>query len=376
MTHVAFALLFGWAIVATAAAQSPADAAMQLAPRISSQLPRRTTVSLEVQNLAAVAPAVLSSFHNALDGEMRKAGLAMTATQPETRVRVTISENSAGLLLVAEILSATSRTTIMQPWVAPPAAESLPRVKILRKPIWDQPEAVLDLLLFDGGSALLVLSPYAVSSFRMSDGKWLLTGAAPFSLPRPPARDPRGRIQNALNGFRVYLPGTTCTGALQPTLTVACAPGNDAWPVNPRDASFVARWVTDRNVLESPGFQTAFYAEAVGFFSTTDHRIIDRAGSALALPEDWGSDFASVDSSCALNPTALAAGSVDTPGRDQVRAYEITSGRAIPVSDPMTLPGPITALWPAETAGQATLIVRNSKTGNYEASRLGVACTE
>jgi hypothetical protein len=42
----------------------------------------------------------------------------------------------------------------------------------------------------------------------------------------------------------------------------------------------------------------------------------------------------------------------------------------------MILTGPITALWPAETAGQATLVIRNSKTGNYEASRLGLACAE
>ena len=48
----------------------------------------------------------------------------------------------------------------------------------------------------------------------------------------------------------------------------------------------------------------------------------------------------------------------------------------MPASEPMALPGPITALWPAETPGQATLVVRNSKTGNYEASRLGVACAE
>jgi len=376
MSRVAFALLFGWAMLAIGAAQSPQEIAAQLAARISSQQPRRPTVSLELQNLAAMTPADLSTFRSALDEELRKTGLQMTATQPEVRLRITISENVRGLLLVTEMISGENRTVIMQPWLAPPASEVKPRLRILRKPIWDQAEPVLDLLLLNSDSELLVLSPGAVSRYRMTDGKWMLTGAAALSLARLPARDPRGRIENAPGGFRVYLPGTTCSGALEPAIKLACAPGNEMWPVNSRDASFAARWVTDRNVLESPSFPNAFYAAVNGWFSTADHRIIDRAGSPLAAPEAWGSDFASVESSCEPNPAVLASGSGDNPDRDRAQAYEIASGHATPASEPMTLPGPITALWPAETAGQVTLVVRNSKTGNYEASRLGLACAE
>jgi len=254
--------------------------------------------------------------------------------------------------------------------------ETKPRLRLLRKPVWEQPEPVMDLLLLNSDSELLVLSPGAVSSFRWTDGKWMLTGAAPLSLARLPARDPRGRIENAPGGFRVYLPGTTCSGVLQPALKLACAPGNEAWPVNTRDGSGIARWVTDRNVLESEGFQGSYYAEANGWYSTAEHRLIDRAGNSLVSPETWGSDFASIESTCGPNPTVLAAASGDNPDRDQVRAFEIASGHATPASEPMSLPGPITALWPADTAGQATIVVRNSKTGNYEASRLGVACAE
>src|SRR5579871_2385208 len=216
MTHVAFALFCGWATVAIGLAQSPAEAAAQLARRISSQLQRRPTVSLEIKNLSSVAPADLSSFRNAIDQELRKAGLAMTVTQPDTLLRVTISESAQGLLLVAELLSDDKRTVIMQPWVSPPVAETKPRLRIVRKPIWDQPEPVLDLLLFNSESELLVLSPTAVTSFRMVDGKWVTTGVAALGLARPPARDPRGRIESAPGGLRVYLPGTTCSGALQP----------------------------------------------------------------------------------------------------------------------------------------------------------------
>ena len=50
--------------------------------------------------------------------------------------------------------------------------------------------------------------------------------------------------------------------------------------------------------------------------------------------------------------------------------------RPTPASDPLPLPGPVTALWPAETRSQATLVVHNLQTGEYEASRLGLACTQ
>jgi hypothetical protein len=378
MTRVAFALLFGWVTVAIGQAQSPPEAAAQLAARISSLLPRHPTVSLELQNLSSMTPAHLSTFGRALEEDLRKSGLPMTATRPEVRARITISENAGALLLVAEILTEENRTVIMQPWIAPPASGTKTRISILRRPVWDQAEPMLDLLLLNSESELLVLSPTAVSGFRMADGKWMPTGVAALSLARPPARDPRGRIESTAGGFRVYLPDTTCSGTLQPMLTVACGPGNEAWPLSPRDPSFVVRWVTDRNVLESPNFQGAFYAGASGWFSTAGHRIVDRAGNTLAMPEAWGTDFANIESSCLSNPTVLvlASGSGDNPDHDQAQAFEITSGRATPVSESTPLPGPITALWPAETPGQATLVVRNSKTGNYEASRLGVVCAE
>jgi hypothetical protein len=374
MIRVAFALLFGWAAMVIGEAQGPAEAAAQLAARISSQEPRRTTVSLELQDLTTTSPLDLASFRSALYEELGKSGLTVTATQPEVRLRITISESPRGLLLVAEMVAGENRSVVMLPWIAPPASDARPRLRVLHRPIFFQADPVLDLLLLD--SELLVLSPAAVSSFGMTDGKWTLTGAVALSLARLPARDARGRIENAPGGFRVYLPGTTCSGTLQPALRLACAPGNERWPLNPRDGSVVGHWVTDRNVLESDGVPGPFYAGANGWFSTADHRIIDRAGNLLLVPEAWGSDFASVESSCRTNPMVLASGAGDNPNHDQVQAYEIASGRAMPASEPIPLAGPITALWPAETGGQATLVVRNSKTGNYEASRLGVACAE
>src|SRR5450432_3231869 len=131
MLRVAFALLFGWIAPVLAQAQPMSDAAQQLAARISSLLQRRATVSLEVQNLTPWAPAESSRFRSSLEEELRKSGLEMAVTaQPELRLRVTVSENSRGLLFVAEASAGETRQIAMMPWTMPPRAEAKPTMKL------------------------------------------------------------------------------------------------------------------------------------------------------------------------------------------------------------------------------------------------------
>ena len=82
---------------------------------------------------------------NALEQALKNAGIAISAAaQPDTQVRVSISENLQGPLLVAEIRTGDRRQTVFQPWTAarPPAIRR--RLALERKPVWEQPEPVLD----------------------------------------------------------------------------------------------------------------------------------------------------------------------------------------------------------------------------------------
>ena len=376
MLRVACALSFLW--ILPALAQPMQDRAAQLAGRISSLLPRRTTVSLEFQNLTANAPAESSSFRSALEEELRKAGIEVTqAAQPETRVRVSLAENARGLLFVAEIFSGDNRQVALLPWNSPPAGAQKPRIRLTRQPVFEQTEPLLDFLLLDSGAGLLALSPAKLASYRMVDGKWTPAGVAALPLTRPVPRDPRGRILNTSSGVRVFVPGASCSAMLEGTLKLNCAPGNEAWPSNPRDsAAPQVRWLTDRNFLETDGVRGAFYSAAASAFASTDGRTLDRAGEPIASAEIFGSDIAAVENPCGSAAAVLAAKAGEDVSSDQVQAYEIASGQAIAASEAAPLQGPVTALWPAETRGQVTLVIRNSKTGNYEASRLGVACAE
>src|SRR5262249_53707117 len=130
------------------------------------------------------------------------------------------------------------------------------------------------------------------------------------------------------------------------------------------------------NVLQAEGVSAAFYSAAGGLFASADGRIVDRTGEAIAGATNWGSDLVSLDTACAPPRAVLASGTGYALDRDQIQAYEIIDSQPFARGEPMVLHGPVTALWPSINPGEATVVVQNSKTGDYEASRLGVSCAQ
>src|SRR5260370_678604 len=137
-------------------------------------------------------------------------------------------------------------------------------------------------VLLDSGSQLLILTASKVSINRLAEGKWISSSQAALALAKPLARDPRGRIQNTADTFRIFVPGTTCLGVLQPSIKLTCSSANETWIANPRDPELAVRWVTDRNFLESDGFRGTFFTVGSGVFAGTNGRSHDRAGDVLA----------------------------------------------------------------------------------------------
>jgi len=375
MARVGFALLFGLTMLARAQGQPLANAAQPLAARISSLLPRRATVSLDFQVLAPIQPAESSLFRATLSGELQKAGLAVSAaTQPEARIRVSLSENARGLLLIAEIWNADSQRVAMLPWGSAIPSEPKPALLLSRQRIWEQTEPILDFMLLNSDSQLLVLGTTNITSFRGSRGNWTSESQASLPLARPLPRDPRGRLELVNGALQIFLPGTTCTGSLAPQLSLSCTGMSEPFPINPRDPVLRVRWTADRNTLESDALHTAFYNAAAGLFATPDAKIVDRANTPVLTAEQWGSDLAAVASPCSPGDFVIAElGPGDARG-DQVQVFEVVNGQPAARSEPLPLPGAVTALWPSDA--QAALVLRNPTTGNYEASRLALSCAQ
>lgn len=381
MPRKTLGLWFCLMALAPAPAQTVAEAAGQLAARISSLLPPRPTASFEFQNISSLPAVESSAFRDALEQALKNAGIAISAAaQPDTQVGVSISENLQGPLLVAEIRTGDRRQTILQSWsvARPPAIRR--RLALERKPVWEQPEPVLDFALLNSGTELLVLGAGKVSMYRLADGKWTLASTIAVSLSRPLPRDLRGRLAMERDTFRAFLPGTSCNGVAQVPLVITCSAGNETWTIDASNRGPAVRWVNDRNYLEVAGAQTTFYSAtsldngARIVFATLDGRVRDRGNEPVGGTDAWGSDFTGPLQACGSNSLVVAARGGDSEGPDAVQAYEIGQGAAEPVSEPVSLSGPVTALWPA--GSEATLVLRNTKTGNYEASRLHLACAE
>ena len=380
------ALRFWLCLIAPALtqAQPVAEVAGQLAARISSLLPPRPTASFELQNISSLPAARFSSFRGALEDALKKSGIEIAAAgQPDSQVRVSISENAQGLLLVADVRAGDRHENVFLPWTAPgPPGATRPRVALERKPVIEQTEPILDFAVLNSGSELLLLGTGRVSMYRIADGNWQPASSIAISLSRPLPRDPRGRLVVERDTFRAFLPGTSCNGVVQVPLVITCNPGNESWVLDASNRGPAVHWVNDRNYLEFGGAQGPFYSAispdtgARILFAALDGHVRDRANEPAAGTGTWGSDFSGPLQACGLNALVVAARAADNDAPDAVQAYEMGQGSAEPVSEPVSLSGPATALWPAGSPVEVNLVVRNTKTGNYEASRLDLACAE
>ena len=242
-------------------------------------------------------------------------------------VTVIISENAAGYLLIAQLGSETA--------ILPFKYEAAPRRKVAFKvmPVMISSEPILDALAGDG--TVLVLHPSRITAYsRDAAGRWMVERNAELNLTRPMPRDPRGRLEGRTKEFRITVPGSTCTGSSEgAAFAVSCIDAADNG------------WVPGRNVR--------------------------REETAPPQP-GWGSDFVQMALPCGRFTVATHA-SAEGEWMDQITAFE--DATAQPVSDPLPVPGLITALWPADSQGALTMVA-HTRTGQYELSRITAACLD
>jgi hypothetical protein len=102
--------------------------------------------------------------------------------------------------------------------------------------------------------------------------------------------------------------------------------------------------------------------------------IYDETRSPHGTIDGWG-DFAVVNSACGQLVIATSAGT----GRgspETAALYEIANRTSMRVSEPLDLPGPVTALWPAlwSSGERALAVVHEEANDRYAAYALTVDC--
>jgi hypothetical protein len=369
-------------------------------------------VKLTIQNLSSLSADELPVIRKSLERDLSGYGVNVSVADSPTTIRITLSENTAGGLWVAEVQEGTEVRVVMVPVVLATASETQTGTGItLRKTLaWQQKEPVLDVLVLSVGAfrKMFVLEPEQIVSYTTISGAWTKEQEFPIAHTRAFPRDMRGRLITGQGDlFDAYLPGVVCTGtASGDTLTVSCADSDDPWPLP--TATGLLNLPQSFSASSGQMQQKAFYNATRDYFTGVlapgfgmqlqpfyDAAAISRpAGTAMLFNEiggrvlviesnvtkpiagarDWGSDFAAIHSACGAGMQVLVSGSGSAPA-DSVRAYEIPGREAEPVSQPLEMDGQVMAMWPSSDGTSATVIVR-AATGQmpYEVYSVSALC--
>jgi hypothetical protein len=379
-------------------------------------------VALTVENRSSLGRRDNDAIQNGLRAALAAAGLRLVKVeQAAASVVISLSENPTSYVWVAEIRRGEGEATVVM--VSMPRAEgsttrrdSVP-LSLRKIPLWTQDDPILDIAVLEESATpmrVAVLDPEKVSLNRLQGGKWQQEQILPIAHARPWPRDLRGRLILAKdNLLDVYLPGVICRGTTGTLLALNCGENDDPWPlvagmVNgslsvfpsaglangastlvPQTAAFFdsARNFFTGALAPGVGKFTVvpkFYSAAplprekytLWLFSATDGQvhIIDGVSEQVAKP-GWGSDLASVKTSCGAGWQVLATSSGDG-NADSVRAYEFPDRDPVAVSAALEFTGAITALWTEAKGDTAVAVVRDRETGSYEAFRLALACSQ
>jgi len=355
-------------------------------------------IALDVVNRSSLSKKDADEISRGLRTQLEAMGLrAVKPEQAVARVAVSLSENLQNYVWLAEIHQAAGEYSVVMtstPRQSAPVFVREPAAMTIRKiPLWVQEDRILDVAVLEESSApthIAVLDPEKVSLYRLNGGNWQAEQSLSISHARSWPRDMRGRLvlrQDHL--FDVYLPGVFCQSSANVPLNLSCRESDDPWPLS-SVFSLAGFYAPTRNFFTgvlSPGVgqQTTtakFYSGAplqranyiLWLFAGVDgnSHLLDGVSDQI-LRMKWGSDIATVKTSCGSGWQVLATQAGDSSA-DSVRAYELPARDPLAVSDTVDFAGGITALWTEAKGGTAVAVSRNSETGNYEAFRLAIAC--
>jgi len=354
------------------------------------------TITLLVANRSSIASDDVPIIRRALERELRSAGVLVRAKDADSDVLVTLSQNTQGLLWVAEVQEGSETRVAMLPLPGPTAsgaASAQPPITLRANLLCEQNDPILDVAVLGTGNDqhMIVLDPAHIKAYLSTAGIWQLVQIYDIQHSQPFPRDLRGRIVPATDHlFDAYLPGIACTAAKTGegwTMTVSCSDSDDPWPLGSQKAFYNST----RNFFSGvvvPGFGPKlppFYSAAELVRTGGTAFLFADANGAVHLLEggshkvvtgahDWGSDIAAVRSECGSGMQVIAS-AAGAPVADSVRAYEISGHEAITASAPLNFDGAITAIWTGSDKPSATVVVRRPQESRYEAYSVTVACS-
>ena len=346
--------------------------------------------SFNFQNNSSLPPDAATAIRRSVQDGLRASGVQFRDAAP-TSIKVILSENVRGYLWLAEVREGTDSKVTMISVPREDTSSALSSPLVLRRSfLIAEQDQILDAALWQAHDQrfLLVLTPSQVNILRQNAAHWdtLANLAIPHEIY---PRDVRGRLWVGRDGdWRAFLPGIQCSGPVQLQLPMTCHDSDDPWPLNEKATAF---YNSSRNYFTGalvPALSkplSPFYSaiqprrdSSQWIYTTLDGQVMSFDGAttrAVANARDFGSDIASVRSSCGSGTQLLATGAGDDLSNDSIRAFEIDNQEVRAVSPPLAFDGPLTALW-TTVEGDSAIAVLRTQTGSYEAYSVSVACNQ
>ncbi len=364
-----------------AAADSIASAARELAEKTMATAGPLENVQLVFRNRSLLTALGAEAAFQVVEKELRSRGMRFAGESEATvRITVTLSENPQEYLWIAEIQRGSGRDLVMITQAKPAIGDTagpVSKMNLQLKFIIEQSDPVLDIAFAHTG--LIVLDPGHLSLYRRQSDSWALENSAVIPAVRNLPRDPRGKLRLSGESIQAYLPSMLCSGSVSPTLAVACEKDESTWPLDQGPAklesgknSFVVGNLPVFYSVAPAGSEAA----RAWIFAGVDGRAIlydDNLKPMGAIP-GWGSDLAGIDSACGTGRQVLVSLPGDSSESGSVQAFEVIRNQAVAVTSPVSLPGPVTALWPLSSEEGAVVVARDITSGRYATYQLSVAC--
>jgi hypothetical protein len=388
--HAVLSALLFFIASAARASEDLNGAARELARKTVTFGTRGEPVNVSWRNVSSLGPAELGQARSTFEAVYQDAGGRLSASA-STAIRITLSETASQYMLVEEAQNGDDRRVWIAAWKrSGPARLAPPGIALDRKLVWEQDEQILDVAF--PGSGMLVLSPTRVTLLARQGNSWEARQFLPINTGKPLPRDPRGHLRLTPGGFQAFLPGATCTGAVDPALTVACQAADEPWVLESGShAILLANFAATRNYFDGrivmqtgarrqiAAFYSAAAVEEQGrtFWLTAESdgrvQVLNSAFEPVGSISGWGSDIAGTSARCGSGSQVFATRPGDAGEPDSLQAYALADRAATPLAPPMATTGPVTALWPSGPVA-VLAVVHDLISGKYDAYVVTVVC--
>jgi hypothetical protein len=289
-------------------------------------LPHERRMSLLWTNHSALSDERVERLRAAFAAQMEAAQVRFVQGEAVPALRVAIEQTPSQIVFSATI-PAEGGTGVAIEGVARTSvgidAHPGNKVRLDKELLWRQETKILSAALpavgEDGVRRLAVLTEDALRIYSGGPENWKLEYTKPLPGPRLVSRSARGQFLVAEESNRrvgILLPGRRCEASVADESAIACANVQAEWP----------------------------------------------AGRLMALP------------SCGTQTWWLKSDSADWASEDRLLLRSAGAGKdSLPATE-MSVSGPVISISAADSAGSATVVTRDLRSGNYEVYRIALAC--